>query len=248
MMIRMVGVLLYSCVSMGFAQNHSEDLYNQWHDALAKYMYLGEADWFNLEGAPAEYAQTVRAIDNAGFAMADFVCARVAAESTDESRLYQDLFLLMHVTGNDLLRGDQFERSYKESQKRNVEDFKGNWRAGVYVDVSPYIRKLCEQLTDKNEDDNLNPLELRPIRRYGLNAIPELVRQIKNSGSKHAFAAYLIMTGNSSEYREYMNGPKLLFKSKEEKLVHIEKWLLTKKGQIANNFMGGKIENALRAQ
>jgi hypothetical protein len=233
---------------MVFAQNHSEDLYNQWHDALAKYAYLGEADWFHSEGAPAEYAQAVRAIDNAGFAMADFICAKVAAESTDESRLYQDMFLLMHVTGIDLLRGDQFERSYKESQKRNVEDFKRNWRAGVYADVSPYIRKLCEQLTDKNEDDNLNPLELRPIRRYGLYGIPELVRQIKINGSNHAFAAYLIMTGNSSEYREYMNRPKLIFRSREEKLAHMEKWLGTKKGQIANNCMGGKIANALRAQ
>lgn len=114
--------------------------------------------------------------------------------------------------------------------------------------MNPYIQNLCEDLTYKNLDDAISPHDIIAIRRYGLYGIPELIRQIKQNGSNHAFAAYLIMTGSSLEYSEYIARPKQMHTSKAEKLAHIEKWLGTKKGRIADNCLGGKIGNAMRTQ
>jgi hypothetical protein len=246
----MLVVLVSVPISSGSAaaQVNYEELYDQWHAALDRNLALNVPQWIDPPSVLVEVADVMNKINDAGFAMANTVCEKVADESNEALRLYRDILLLDRVTGINLLYGDKYEIDLSESIARNVDNFRKAWKAGTYTNVNPYIQNLCEDLTYKNRDDAISPHDIIAIRRYGLYGIPELIRQIKQNGSNHAFAAYLIMTGSSLEYNEYIVQPKRMYTSKAEKLAHMEKWLGTKKGQIANDCLGGKIENALRAQ
>lgn len=140
------------------------------------------------------------------------------------STFYKDLLLLGETAGICLvypLRGDE-SPGFLE---RNFRKFQQDWKAGRYENPDKEIREFCEARLAGEKADKVDADALLPLRRYGIFGLPELVRQIKKNNSKHAFAAYLIITGQRDEYADYIANSNKRFTNTEAKLKHVQKWL-----------------------
>lgn len=202
-------------------------IYDSWHNALDSNPILVEPMFFDTEGVPQDLVTAVTAIKSNRLAMAYFLCEKIAETQypISSGRAYQDAWLLDEVAGIDLMRADDkpiIDQDFGQNIAKFFARFREEWRQGVYKDPSQKIGQLCQQLLSKEGKENIAPQDLTAIRRYGIFGLPELIRQSKKHNSKHAFAAYLIITGQRDRYAEYIRIPNRKFTTREEKLQHID--------------------------
>jgi hypothetical protein len=77
----------------------------------------------------------------------------------------------------------------------------------------------------RERDGRIDKDTLIAIRRYGIFGLPELTRQMRKHNSRHAFAAYLVVTGQWDVYEEYISKSNQQFTNAEAKLEHVKQWL-----------------------
>ena len=238
-----------------------EALYTNWLAAVAT--GPGDGDGLTSWRQDTPLAQAWREINSNKIAMAYFMCEKVASTQYTNAdaiapwgRLYEDVHLLNAVAGIELTRADDaplFGQDLNQNMIRFTARFAEEWRAGIYKDPSKQVKQLCEaRLSKENvpfirERDFVNGLVA--IWHYGIFGAPELIRQIKQHNSKHAFAAYLFVTGRRMEkddYTHYLFFNDEQFLTAEDKIAYIKRQFEEMKERDGGNSeVMGKISAAL---
>jgi len=230
-------------------QEKFEALYEKWHQILdANQAILTEPSFFSTESGPPELVATVTEIKRNGLTMADFLCEKLAGETAKKERLYRDVLLLERVTGIDLLRAEDQPfrlQNFSVNMSNFTARFREEWQQGVYKDPSKKIARLCEDRLPKEKGSSIEPVDVVALRRYGVYGLPEIVKQIKKNDSKHAFAAYLITTGQREQYAAYILETDKQFPTKEAKIEHIKDWVEKLKNGAENLDLTKRISAAL---
>jgi len=222
-------------------QKSFDGLYNQWHEALNSNAALGEPFWTRL--GPIEEMK------EAGIAFGIYLCEKVADESNAGFHLYQDVHLLNQFAGVNLYYPKEKlsvdTNIFSDLMPKLVAQFRQEWSEGLYKDPSKIVAQICEQRMSKEGGSIIVPGDVVGLRRYGIFGLPELIRQIKKNNSKHAFAAYLIITGASSTYSDYIQSSNILFSTKEKKLEHVSRYVEEIKSYNSNQEWMRRIASAL---
>jgi hypothetical protein len=231
----------HECVYAGEQQRSFESLYQEWHEALNANKALGEPFWRQLG--------PVREMNEAGLAFGVFLCEKVTDDANAGMNLYQDVQLLDEFAGVNLYypeeRTSPPQNIFAELMPQFVARFRQQWREGLYNDPSKIVAQLCQQRMSNENVASIAPAMVVGLRRYGIFGLPELIRQIKKENSKHAFAAYLIMTRHRTEYADYINHSDVQFQTKEEKLDHIAHYAEGIRPYNAGNELMSRIISAL---
>ena len=220
-------VALLSAVSGNtVSTKECQEIYDNWHKALDANPDMAESMFFRTEGVPQDLSSAVRTLNSNRLVIAYFLCEKIAEPKYPiySGRAYRDAHLLEKVAGIDLMRADDkpiIEQDFGQNIAKFFGGFREKWQQGVYKDPSQMIGQLCKQLLPKENNESIAPQDLTAIRRYGIFGLPELIRQIKKHNSKHAFAAYLIITGQRNEYANYIHYTGQRFISREEKIKNI---------------------------
>jgi hypothetical protein len=204
--------------------------YNQWHDALDSNPFITEPVFFNTERTPRDYAEIVNNIFNNKLAVLEYVCDKVANGTS--RNIYRDALLIDRLGGVNLFY-DKITfplTTIRKNIENNVPTFQMEWLAGDYKAPDQIIKRLCQQLMSGSDDEASNvmhlaidPARLIPLRRYGIFALPELIRQLKYTNSKHVFAAILAIT-NMDEYSAYLRFSDRDYLQKTDKINLITRW------------------------
>lgn len=217
-------------------QSLVEEYYYKWHQAINDYR-LTEPFYFDAQHTPPEYAEILTSILQNSMDMVDLLCNRIA--NGKSRKLYRDVLLLDKIGGINLWASEENanDNGLKAINKL-VPIFQEEWNAGVYLAPDEKIKQLCENLMLEKDHMAISPRSLLSIRRYGIFAIPELVRQIKENNSKYAFAAFMGIT-HQKEYSEFIRKSNAQFIEKESKLDAIRKWRekAAQKGDISKGIM-----------
>lgn len=215
-----------------------EALYTNWVEQVA--LGPGDGDGLSSWNTNTPLAQAWQEIYSNKIAMAYFMCDKIANSqytNTDAiapwGRLYEDVGLLVAVSGIELTWADDAPRFNQDLNKNMVQftaRFVGEWHAGIYKDPSKQVKQLCEERLSKETVPFIRELDLVngsvAIWHYGIFGAPELIRQIKQHNSKHAFAAYLFVTGRRMEkdnYTDYLFFNDEEFLTAEDKITYIKK-------------------------
>ncbi len=208
-------------------QREFEELYSRWHRGLDTNMNsLSQPFFFRTNAGPPELVAVVQEMMRHGLAMTPFLCEKLAREKLTDRRLYSDVLLLEKMTGIDLFHADDASAANQDFGANIVKftgQFQAEWRRGIYKDPRARIAPLCEARLAKEGGATIDARDVVALRRYGIFGLPELVRQIRKSNSRHAFAAYLIITGQPDEYGDYILQADKKLTTREEKLADIEK-------------------------
>ncbi len=199
-----------------------ESLYQRWHKALESNPFLTEPMFFQTNGVPEDLATVVTEIEQNKIGLAYFLAQKIAVGTNLNGVLYFDLRLLDHVAGINLWFPDRIVDNPGQNIAELTARYRAEWQQGLYKDPSKKIAELCNQKLSKEAGDDLNPHQVVALRRYGIFGLPELIRQVKKNNSKHAFAAYLIITGQPDEYADYLKHTNKKFTTPEAKIEHVK--------------------------
>lgn len=200
-------------------------LYESWHLELNKNSDLTEPMYFETNSPSGRLSEIVREIDARNLEMAQFLCEKCAAEGTIS---YKDAHLLVETAGMYwfIIEGSPgYKQVVEDNLAKNAKQFSLEWRAGKFSskEVEGRVKSLCA-VTDKTEPVAVIPPQaILPLRRLGVFAIPEMVRQVKLNNSQHAFATLLIMSRQRETYSEYINSCETMFPSKEDKMAEVSR-------------------------
>jgi len=229
----LLAIVVYALgIGASVAQDEKlEALYQQWHAALDGNPILVEPHFFDVR--IPELRPALEGMMSNRIAMAYFICERVAtnqytdAEMRGPGRLYRDLNLLRYLTGIHVF--EAYAKPGEENFIGNVDKFrarfKEDWVSGVFRDPSTKIEELCAAAMPRERDGRIDKDTLIAIRHYGIFGLPELTRQMRKHNSRHAFAAYLVVTGQWDVYEEYISKSNQQFTNAEAKLEHVKQWL-----------------------
>lgn len=236
--------------SVGFAQqnvdtNKCETTYRQWHQEITSPRWRIRSEttwWFDLFQAntlaATNLARIICWMDSNKVEMAYYMCAKIANDTNLNvaGLSNEDARLLEYVSGIDLYRQKRastsgwlgFFSTPPTNRENLVAQFRRDWNAGVFRDPSQRIKDLCRAMQDKESSNILDPDDLLAFRRYGIFGLPEIMRQVRKNDSRHAFAAYLIITGNDVQYSEYIkNADREYLTSKGEHMYSQFKLILS---------------------
>lgn len=213
---------MFACTLQAQTDNSKDEYYERlhqrWHEAIARNPIASGPSAYRTE-TPGEVGASFEEIWKNRFAFGYFLAERIA--HSDGVIGYSDALLLERTAGIDLIRSDEkpfAEQNFGENLRRQGEQFRKEWREGIYRDPCFKLSGYLEGRGKDKKNEGMNALELAPIRRYGVFALPCLVEAVKKRNSSHAFAAYLIITGNSEEYANYLDGTETRFATPEAKL------------------------------
>ena len=209
----------------------------------------GDGDGLTSWSPYTPLAQAWREIYSNRMAMAYFMCEKVANTRYTNAdaiapwgRLYEDVHLLYAVTGI------RFSSDYMVEAAR----FAKEWRAGIYKNPGEEVKQLCEERLSKENIPlvRAGDFDLTAICHYGIFGAPELIRQIKQHNSKHAFAAYLLVTAGrreASDYSDYLYRNDEVFITAEDKIAYIKNRFeeMKKEREGVDSDVMGKISAAL---
>lgn len=237
-MKKVIGCAAYCLVLIGMVSQSGgaepqarkwENLYERWHTLVAANPLIDVPTLFSTNFYP-EMGAVLAEIYSNRLQFAFWLCNRMVTNQYSNmaegvfGTFCKDLMLLDEISGVTLiypLPGDEAP-GYLE---RNFRRFQQEWKEGKYEDPSEELRKYCESKLGTEVADKLEPGDLLFVRRYGIFGLPELIRQMRKNNSKHAFAAYLIITGHRGEYADYIVNSNQGFTNAEAKLRHVRKWL-----------------------
>jgi hypothetical protein len=163
-------------------------------------------------------------MQEAGMEMVYFLCEKIAqGQSTPTKSLYRDVILLDHVAGINLLFSEYPTTNVGDNIRQIVPIYQKEWKQGIYNNPEERIRELCQQLQSKEENKEIEAKDLVQIRRYGIFGLAEIIRQIRDKDSKHAFAAFMIIT-KQNEYANYIRNPHSQYPTRVEKMNKVHSW------------------------
>jgi hypothetical protein len=197
--------------------------YDRWTRAIESNPGLGEPFWLRSDIGPAEMRAAVQDLVSLGPNMVPFLVNELRRE-TDSIRVYRLLLLLNAVAGIN---------RYYDSGAQNVFDgslqlrdsFIEDWDSGKFQNATQLLRGAWQKGNQVTTSERIDPRKLTQVRRYGVFAIPFINENIESTNSPELFAAFLIITGNSDLYAEYLENPSKHFASREQKRSLIKSWV-----------------------
>jgi len=171
---------------------------------------------------PADMRAAVNDLLSFGPNMLPFVVKELRGE-TDPMRIYRLLLLLNGVAGINRYYdsgGNVFNGS-----ARLRDSFIEDWDSGKFQNATQLLRGAWQKSHQVRASERIDPREITQVRRYGVFAIPFINENIESTNSPELFAAFLIITGNSDLYAEYLESPSKHFASREQKRSLIKSWV-----------------------
>ena len=204
-------------------------VYQDWHEEIEKprHQMLQLARLVGTNNVSPKLVQIVTEIHQRRLDMAHFLCEKVANEGKIGLK---DARLLLETAGIYWFAIEGEPRHTQDPAqllKRLASEFSRDWRDGKFAQASVNVRvqALCKALESKQGDYVIDPDDLLPIRRNGIYAIPELIRQIQLNNSNHAFAVLLILHRDSQKYGSYIENVQQEFVSKTDKMTEVKKMI-----------------------
>ena len=196
--------------------------YERWSRAIESNPGLSEPFWLRSDIGPTEMRAAVRDLLSFGPNVLPFLVKELRHE-TDPVRIYRLVLLLNSVAGINLYYDSGVESVYEDSARlRDV--FINDWDSGTFLNATQLLRGAWKKDHQVTAPDRIDPRKLTEVRRYGVFAIPFIVENVETTNSPELFAAFLIITGNSDLYAEYLENPSKHFASRDQKLSSIKSW------------------------
>jgi hypothetical protein len=145
-------------------------------------------------------------------------------QETDSLRIYRLVLLLNAVAGINLYY-DSGVQSVHDGSPQLRDRFIEDWDSGKFSNSTQLLRGAWKKGHQVNTSERIDPRKLTEVRRYGVFAIPFIVENIESTNSPELFAAFLIITGDSDLYAEYLENPSKHFASRDQKLSSIKSWV-----------------------
>ena len=197
--------------------------YDRWNRAIESNPGLGEPFWLRSDIGPAEMRAAVNELLSFGPNMLPFLVKELRNE-TDSMRVYRLLLLLNAVAGINRYY-DSGEQNVFNRSARLRDSFIEDWDSGKFQNATQLLRGAWQKGHQVPTSERIDPREITQVRRYGVFAIPFINENIESTNSPELFAAFLIITGNSDLYAEYLESPSKHFASREQKRSLIKSWV-----------------------
>lgn len=196
--------------------------YERWAQAIESDPRLSEAFWLRTDIGPPEMRAAVREILSFGPNMTPFLVKELRRE-TDPLRLYRLVLLLNAVSGINLYY-ESGEESIYHAAPRMRDRFIKDWDSQKFQNASHLLRSTWRGGDEDESAERIDPKKLAKIRRFGVFALPFIIEQVEGRNSRELFAAFLIITGKSDLYAQYLEEPSSLFAGREQKLSLMKAW------------------------
>ena len=197
--------------------------YDRWNRAIESNPGLGEPFWLRSDIGPADMRAAVNELVSFGPNMLPFLVKELRNE-TDSMRVYRLLLLLNAVAGINRYYDSGAQNVFNGSARLR-DSFIEDWDSGKFQNATQLLRGAWQKSHQVPTSERIDPREITQVRRYGVFAIPFINEKIESTNSPELFAAFLIITGNSDLYAEYLESPSKHFASREEKRSLIKSWV-----------------------
>ena len=194
--------------------------YENWTRAIKANPSLGESFWLRTDIGPAELRSAVNEVLSLGPNMTPFIVEQLRHEK-DPLQIYRLVLLLNLVSGVNLYF-DSGAASFYEAAPQFRDRLLADWDSGKYLNATEFLRNTWASGTQT--PDKIDPKRLAQLRRYGVFALPFIIENLEKQNSPELFAAFLIITGKSDLYADYLEHPSSRFTSREEKLSLLRSW------------------------
>lgn len=197
--------------------------YERWSRAIESNPGLSEPFWLRSDIGPTQMRDAVKGLLSFGPNMVPFLVEKLRHE-TDPLRIYRLVLLLNSVAGINLYYDSDVQSVYEGSPQlrdRFIED----WDSGKFLNASQMLRGTWQKGQQASAPERIDPKKITQVRRYGVFAIPFIVENIESTNSSELFAAFLIITGNSDLYAQYLESPSKHFATRDQKLSSIKSWV-----------------------
>jgi hypothetical protein len=196
--------------------------YERWGRTIESHPTLGEPFWVRTDIGPPEMRNAVQELLSFGPNMTPFLVKELRSE-TDSLRLYRLVLLLNAVAGINLYFNSGAENFYAAApQMRNR--FIKDWDSHKYLQATELLRNEWRTEDQDRVPERIDPKKLTQVIRYGVFAIPFILENIESHNSSELFAAFLIITGRSDLYAEYLQNPSKLIAGRDQKLSLMKSW------------------------
>jgi hypothetical protein len=196
--------------------------YEKWVRAIESNSALGEPFWLRSDIGPTDMRNAVKDLVSFGPNILPFLVKELKQE-TDSLRVYRLVLLLNAVAGMNLYHGSGVPNVYEGSPQLR-DRFIQDWDSGKFLNSTQLLRNTWQKGHQVTTSERIDPRKLTQVRRYGVFAIPFIVENIESTNSPELFAAFLIITGNSDLYAEYLESPSKHFASRDQKRSSIKSW------------------------
>lgn len=197
--------------------------YEKWLRAIESNPELGEPFWLRSDIGPTDMRNATRDLVSLGPNILPFLVKELKKE-TDSLRVYRLVLLLNAVAGINLYY-DSGVQSVYEASPRLRDRFIQDWDSGKFLNSTQLLRNTWQKGHQVTTSERIDPRKLSQVRRYGVFAIPFIVENIESTNSPELFAAFLIITGNSDLYAQYLENPSKHFASRDQKRSSIKSWV-----------------------
>ena len=197
--------------------------YDRWTRAIESNPGLGQPFWLRSDIGPSDMRAAVKDLVSFGPNILPFLVKELK-EETDSLRLYRLVLLLNAVAGINLYY-DSGGLSVYDGSPQLRDHFIEDWDSGKFLNSTQLLRDAWKKGHQVTTSERIDPRKLTEVRRYGVFAIPFIVENIESTNSPELFAAFLIITGDSDSYAEYLENPSKHFASRDQKLSSIKSWV-----------------------
>jgi hypothetical protein len=220
--LTIIGITLTRTWSYQDMDSHYAAAYEKWNRAIESNSSLGEPFWLRTDIGPPELRSAVEQLLSFGPNITPFVVKQLRNEK-DPARLYRLVLLLNLVSGVNLYF-DSGAQSFYEAAPQFRDRFVADWDSGKYLNATGLLRNTWQSNSQNPTPDKIDPKRLTQIRRYGVFAIPFIIENIESQNSAELFAAFLIITGKSDLYTDYLENPLNQFTARDQKLSLMKSW------------------------
>jgi hypothetical protein len=203
--------------------------YERWCQAIEAHPDLGEPFWVRTDIGPSDLQEAIKGLLSYGPNMTSFLAQEMKKEK-DQLRLYRLVLLLNAVSGINLYY-ESGEESFYAATPRFRDRFVADWETGKYLNASVVLQKNWTYL-DARSRRTIDPKRLSSIRRYGVFALPFILENLEKHNSPELFAAFLIITGESDLYSDYLERPNAFLPAPEQKLEFVKAWVNRNESKI----------------
>ena len=197
--------------------------YERWTRVIESNPGLAEPFWLRTDIGPTQMRDAVKDLVSFGPNMTPFLVEEMRQE-TDPLRTYRLVLLLNSVAGINLYY-DSGGHSVYDASAQLRDRFVDDWDSGKFQNASQLLRRTWQMGQQASGPERIDPKKLTQVRRYGIFAIPFIIENIDRTNSPELFAAFLIITGDSDLYAQYLENPSKHFASRDQKLTSIKSWV-----------------------
>jgi hypothetical protein len=196
--------------------------YDEWRRQIDANPYLSLPPLFPQHIGSSDLRNATLNLLSIGPNLTLFIVEELRTE-TDLHRKTYLMYLLDHVSGINLYYCIDAEY-IQDAAPALIKQFLAKWDSGAFLKASELLKSEWKYPVDEITPEKVDPCSIIPMRRYGVYALPFIVESLNNRNSSELFAAYLIITGESELYSEYIESPATMFQTRDEKLSHIKVW------------------------